>query len=199
MRRDFKRKKTGIFLLAFTLLVYNLFTGIVYAEEVPTKFEVRSEEFSISESGTQIVEIATDEGKWTFTIEDAISETEINPLYSEYWPTGGFDKRIKANFSGTTGDNTFLAHMSARFKGTINPYIVSIASVSEGEFNASVINPTGEKYYEVTKGTATSSEYGAEARYREKYNILGFGQHDMCLYLQVNTDGKATIFMQGIW
>lgn len=210
-------KKLGMFLLTLSLLVSTMFTGVVHAsettKETPKEFTVQSEEFSILDDKTQVVEVDTENGKWTFTIEDDMPDvntklsTNLNPNTNSnitpngyvYWPYGSFNKKVTANFEGDEGAGSILGHMSARFKGSINPYIATITEVSEGEFNASVINPTGEKYYEVLKGSATSSEYAATARYREKYNILGFGQHDMCLYLYVNTQGQATIFTAGIW
>ncbi len=194
-----KIKKISSIIITIFMFISILSTN-VFAEgnnQTLKEHTIKLGEVNFLSEKTQEYSFNTEEGKLTITVENI---PQIKPLYTENWSIGPFDKRISANFEGTTSGNSFFAKMSARFKGTINPYVCQITSVSDGDFNATFISPiTGTEKYEIIKKSATTSEYGAEARFRQKYNILGVGQHDMCLYLQLNCKGRANIFMQGIW
>lgn len=207
MRKNNVLKQVIISVLSLGL-VLTMIPNVVKAEEGNYEsHSISTGEFNILNSEykqTQILE--TEEGTWTFTIEDVESDMPtISPRYSQNWGTGTFDKRVKANFEGTDdGGNSIFAKMSARFAGSINPYVARITLVDDGDFNATIITPiNGTERYEITKPSATPSDYAAEARFRQKYSIPSpfgsLGQHDMCLYLQVKPNGTAYIFMQGIW
>ncbi|MFL2099895.1 hypothetical protein [Desemzia sp. FAM 23991] len=155
---------------------------------------VGTEEFDIRDDFYSEV-IETEKGTLTITVEDTEDQL-IAPFAT--WPNGSYSKKVSANFTGTQGASWF-GTMTATFRVNLSPYNANILGVSNGEFNASVISPTGEKYYEVLTPHVTGNSRYAEARYREKYNIAGFGQHDMCLYLQLRGDGHARAFMRGIW
>lgn len=167
---------------------------------------ISTDEFYILGNNKSQQTIKTAEGTWTFTIEDVEPKNPtITPYYEQNWGIGTFNKKISATLEDIEGIQTsLLAKMSARFAGSINPYVARITSVSDGDFNATVINPIpNTEKYEILQSSTTPNDYPAKARFRQKYSIstpLGvYGQHDMCLYLHVTTTGYARIYMQGIW
>lgn len=198
MKKQFITLSTITTLLLFLIPILSVKVSAEEMDPVEKEHSVFIDEFDFGRNEKQVQTVEKDGYKITITVEDDEDPYEIKPLYDENWGNGSFNKRVTGTFTNTEGQS-FFAKMTATFTGSLNPYIAKITRVSKGDFNATVINPTGEKYYEILKGTATSSEYGASARYREKYNILGVGQHDMTLNLQLNTSGRARIFMRGIW
>ncbi len=198
MKKQFVTLSTIIGLLLSLIPILSVKVSAEEMDSVEKEHFIFTDEFDFESAEKQVQTVEKDGYKMTITVEDVEDPYEINPLYDENWENGSFNKRVRGTFTNTEGAS-FLAEMTATFTGSLNPNIVKITRVSNGDFNATFINPTGEKYYEILTGTATSSEYGASARYREKYNILGAGQHDMTLNLQLNTSGRAKIFMRGIW
>lgn len=201
-------KKNKVFLKVITCilsfgLVMGVLTTSVNAKETIKKEHIYSVEFDIKNSlGKEMKKVFTDDGVLTVTIEDVENEGKnIKPYYNENWGIGAFNKIVKANFEDTDGGgHSILAHMSARFEGLINPYVAQINKVSNGDFNATFVSPiNGTEKYEILQRSTSPNQNPATARFRQKYSIKGFGQHDMCLYLYVSAGGLVRIDMQGIW
>ena len=152
-------------------------------------------DFNLCEDGTYRVE----DGGYiiSFEVRD-VSSGLVQPNYSEWWSYGNFTKEITATITEVQG-NSLFAEMTATFTGYVNPGIAQITSVYGGQFYATIITPTGSPYYSIDVPSVNPSGYAAIARYSHDYNILGAGNHRMSLYLYLNTQAKATIFMQGDW
>lgn len=188
------------FVLAMMLNVVEAKDSIQYDNHT-----VGTEEFSILDGEVKQT-VKTDDGTWTFTIEDVEPKNPtITPYYEQNWVIGSFNKKVSAILEDIEGiETSLLAKMSARFAGSINPYVARITKVSDGDFNATIINPIpNTEKYEILQSSATPNDYPAQARFRQKYSISTpfgvYGQHDMCLYLCVTTTGYARIYMEGIW
>lgn len=201
MNRIFKVFSISVLSLLSFLFLLTASALPVFGEEeidpVPSESHtviLSLDNFATMDDTTQV--IYTEDYIITITVEDIPT---ITPMYlEEQWGLGVFNKRIKANMAGTAGDS-MLAKLTAVFTGSVNPGQATINSVSQGEFNATLMTPTGEKFYEIIIPQANPSQRGAYARYREKYTFNGVGQHDMALFLFINTSGRAQIGLDGIW
>lgn len=192
------KKRIVLLLIAYVFMC--LGSQRVSAEEVvnTNDYESPKIEININSNNCEPIVVEKDGVIWTFRIEDEFVDDHISiDAYHENWSYGSYSKRLTATFTET--EHSIFGSMSAVFTGRVTPDRAAIYSVSDGVMYSTVITPTGEKSYEITKAEANPSEYGASANYSEFYNILGAGHHKMCLYFTINTSGRVIFWTNGIW
>lgn len=189
--------KWFILLSTVVNLIPDMCVTPVLADEISVEEHmIYTDTFDISEEGV----FRINDGDYIIEIEveDVVEETVL-PNYSQTWSYGTYDKKLTATLSEVNGFSV-LGSMSARFKGSVTSSLATITSISEGDMNAALMTAIGNPIYEITTPSAGPNDYAAVGRYRQKYTLSFIGgQHDMCLYLYINTNAQAQIFLYGIW
>lgn len=149
--------------------------------------------FDLKNPREQSITFVDDDGsQLTYTLGPEQSIV-IAPLASSgniYLANGNFDRRLSV-------DDGLLFTLSARVKGSVNPYTSTLTSISEGSFRSNV-GSLHSHGYKITSKTGSNVGYAA-GYYEATYTLNVLGTHCQRLVVNLYPGGRFYYVKSAIW